>query len=323
MRALIVDGDRLTLGEVPTPTAGPGEVRIRVAATALNRADLLQRKGHYPPPPGASPLLGLEVSGSIDQVGAHVTGWKEGDPVCALLAGGGYAEHVVVDAGSVMAIPAGLTLETAAAVPEAFLTAFQAIHALGALPVGGRLLIHAGASGVGTAAIQLARLHDATVWVTASASKHAACRALGAHHAIDYRMEPFAERIRADTDGAGVDMIVDVVGAPYLAANVDALAMDGRLVLLGTMGGHRVADFSLLRVLAKRVSLLASTLRNRSVAYKAHLVTAFRAHIGTAFDMGRLRPVIDRVYPWTEAEDAHARMAANKNVGKLVLLLDR
>ena len=324
MRAVLVEApggaDQLRLGEAPRPEPGAGEVRVRVHATALNRADLLQRQGQYPPPPGASEILGLEAAGIIEAVGEGVDGGRLGARVMALLPGGGYAEYVTLPARMAIPIPENLTLEEAAAVPEVFLTAYQALHWLGAVEAGQRVLVHAGASGVGTAAIQLARAAAATVYVTASAPKHEACLALGAEAAIDYRTEDFAERIADLTGGAGVHVILDFIGASYFDQNLAALGTDGRLVLLAMMGGTTVEQVNLARLFRKRIHLI-TTLRSRSVDYKIRLTEAFSADALPRFKTGVLRPVIDSVRDWTEVRAAHRHMEANRNVGKIVLTI--
>ncbi len=323
MRAVLMRAsggpDVLYLGEYPTPTPGPGELLIRVRATSVNRADILQREGKYPPPPGASPILGLDVAGTVVALGPGVTGWQVGDRVLGLLEGGGYAEYAVLPAGMAMPIPDNLSFEEAAAIPEVFLTAYQALVWLGELQVGEQVLIHAGASGVGTAAIQLARRLGAKVHVTASAAKHEACRALGAETTIDYHREDFALRLLEASEGRGVNLILDFIGAPYLIPNLHCLASDGRIVLLATMGGSRVEPFDLRLLFAKRARLIASTLRNRSRDYKVRLTQEFAGRFLNDFAEGRLRPVIDRIYDWTEVAEAHRRMEANLNVGKIVL----
>lgn len=325
MRAVLVEApggaDQLRLGEAPRPEPGAGELRVRVRATALNRADLLQRQGQYPPPPGASEILGLEAAGVIEAVGEGVDAGRVGARVMALLPGGGYAEYVTVPARMAMPIPENLTFEEAAAVPEVFLTAYQALHWLGAVEAGQRVLVHAGASGVGTAAIQLARAAGATVYVTASAPKHDACLALGAEAAIDYRTEDFAERIADLTGGAGVHVILDFIGASYFEQNITALGTDGRLVLLAMMGGTTVDEVNLAHLFRKRIHLITTTLRSRSVAYKIRLTEAFAVDALPRFQTGALHPVIDSVRDWTEVREAHRHMEANRNVGKIVLTI--
>jgi putative PIG3 family NAD(P)H quinone oxidoreductase len=323
MRAVVFDqpGDEsvLHVSEVEAPLLAPGALRIRVAAAGVNRADLLQRRGLYPPPPGASPLLGLECAGHVSELGAGVAGWKPGDRAMALLAGGGYAEEVVVDAGSALPVPDALSFEEAAALPEVHLTVFLNVFELGALPRQGRLLVHGGGSGIGTAAIGLAKLAGARVIVTAgSDEKCARCRALGADLAINYRTEKFLDAVRAATDGAGVDVVLDSIGAPYLADNLAALAVGGRLVLIGLMGGAK-AELNLAALLARRLSLIGSTLRTRSVEEKARLVAAFRARFGADLAAGRIRPVVDRVLPFARAADAHRLLQASEHFCKVVL----
>jgi len=323
MRAVLVfqegDPEHMTIGEVPTPSPGADEVRVRVHATALNRADTFQRRGHYPPPEGASTILGLEMAGVVEETGDGVIDWHEGDRVFSLLAGGGYAEQVVVHKDLLMAVPPGLSMREAAAIPEVFLTAYQALHWLGGLQSGHRVLIHAGASGVGTAAIQLAKDAGACPYVTASAPKHDVCRDLGAEAAIDYESEDFAARVDALTDGDGVHIIIDFIGAPYFHQNVASLAMDGRIVQLATLGGSTVEEVSLRDLMAKRVHLLTSTLRNRSLDYKIQLTQEFASDVLPEFVDGQMQPVIDSTYDWTEVADAHRRMENNENAGKIVL----
>ncbi len=323
MRAVVFDqpGEEsvLHVAEVDAPPLGPNELRIRVAAAGVNRADLLQRRGMYPPPPGASPILGLECAGEVVELGASVRGWKRGERVMALLAGGGYAEDVVVDAGSALRVPDALALEEAAALPEVYLTVFLNVFELGALPEHGRLLVHGGGSGIGTAAIQLGKLAGANVIVTAgSDEKCARCRALGADVAVNYRTEKFLDAVRAATDGAGVHVVLDSIGAPYLADNVAALAVGGRLVLIGLMGGAS-AELNLAALLARRLSLIGSTLRARPLDEKARLVAAFQSRFGAALAAGRIRPVVDSVLPFARAAEAHRRVQASEHFGKVVL----
>jgi putative PIG3 family NAD(P)H quinone oxidoreductase len=327
MKAVLVPDpgppENLMLGEVPTPEPGHDELLVRVHATALNRADTLQRRGKYPPPEGASEILGLEVAGTVAAKGDGCVEWGEGDRVCGLLPGGGYAEYAVLHKQMAMAVPPGLSLTEAAAIPEVFLTAFQALAWLAKVQPEEVALIHAGASGVGTAAIQLARSSGAVPYVTASAPKHDLCLDLGAEAAIDYKTEDFAARLDALTDGHGADVILDFIGAPYFHANLSALATDGRIVQLATLGGHRVEEVSLRTLMAKRVSLLATTLRARALAYKIRLTEEFAAHAMPLFLDGTLRPVIDSTYDWADVAEAHRRMEANENAGKIVLEVHR
>jgi putative PIG3 family NAD(P)H quinone oxidoreductase len=326
MRAVVFDqpGDEsvLRVGEVDAPALGPNELRIRVAGAGVNRADLLQRRGMYPPPPGASPVLGLECAGEVVEVGERVSGWMRGDRAMALLAGGGYAEQVVVDAGSALPVPRALANTEAAALPEVYLTVFLNVFQLGALPAGGSLLVHGGGSGIGTAAIQLGKLAGARVLVTAgSDEKCARCRALGADVAVNYRTAKFRDAVREATGGAGVDVVLDSIGAPYLADNLASLAIGGRLVLIGLMGGAQ-AELNLGALLVRRLSLIGSTLRTRPVAEKAALVAGFRARFGDALEAGRIRPVVDRVLPFSRAADAHRLLQASEHFGKVVLTPD-
>lgn len=323
MRAVVVteegDPEHMTIGEVPTPEPGADEVLVKVHATALNRADTFQRRGHYPPPEGASEILGLEMAGTVAEVGPGVVDWAENDRVFALLDGGGYAEYTVVHKDRLMAIPPGMSMQEAAAVPEVFLTAYQALHWLGGVQSEHNVLIHAGASGVGTAAIQLSRHAGAHPHVTASAPKHDLCRKLGAASTIDYESEDFAERIAEITDGDGVNIIIDFIGAPYFHRNVDSLALDGRIVQLATLGGSTVEQVRLRDLMAKRAHLLASTLRSRSLAYKVELTQEFASDVLPHFIEGELRPVIDSEFGWTDVAEAHRRMENNENAGKIVL----
>ena len=325
MKAVLTErpGDEtvLRVGEAPAPLVGPGELRIRVAATAVNRADLLQRQGLYPPPPGASPILGLECAGTVAELGAGVSGWRVGDRAMALLAGGGYAEEVVVHAGSALPVPERLSLEEAAAVPEAFLTAHLNLFELGGLRAGAAALVHGGGSGVGTAAIQLARAAGARVFVTAgSEEKCARCRALGAELAVNYRSESFRERVQEATGGRGVEVVLDPIGAAYLADNLASLAVGGRLVLIGLMGGAK-AEIGLGALLTRRLSVIGSTLRTRPVEEKAALVAAFLARFGAELAAGRIRPIVDRVLPLAAVAEAHRVMKASEHFGKIVLTL--
>lgn len=323
MKAVLIDkpGDEtaLRIGEAEPPALVAGALRIDVVATAVNRADLLQRQGLYPPPPGASPILGLECAGVVAEVGAGVTGWKPGDRAMALLAGGGYAAQVVVDAGSALPVPERLTLEQAAAVPETFLTAFLNLFQLGGLASGGAALVHGGGSGVGTSAIQMIRAAGARALVTAgSPEKCARCRELGADVAIDYRQEAFAERVREATGGKGVDVVLDSIGGPYFADNLASLALGGRLVLIGLMGGAKV-EANLAVLLGKRISVIGSTLRTRSLAEKAAIVRGFAERFGADLAAGRIAPVVDEVLPLERVAEAHRKMKASTHFGKIVL----
>jgi putative PIG3 family NAD(P)H quinone oxidoreductase len=310
MRAILVKPDHsLVLGEAPPPLLGPHDLRIAVHATSVNRADLLQRAGKYPPPPGASEILGLECAGVVSEAGAEVHGWAVGDRAMALLAGGGYAEEVVVDAGSAMHVPDFLSDEEAAAVPEVFLTAFLNLFLLARLREGESVLIHGGGSGVGTAATTLAKLAGARVLVTAgSAAKCEQCLAHGADVAINYREEDFVERAR------GVNVILDHIGARYLPRDLEALAVDGRIVIIGSMGGERLAQIDVVQLLGKRVQVIGSTLRSRGVAEKKAIVDAFVERFAL-----RVRPVVHTVLPLERADEAHKLMESSDHFGKIVL----
>ncbi len=311
--------ENLYLGEWETPQPKPHEVLVKVKATALNRADTMQRKGMYPPPPGASPILGLEIAGVITEIGTSVTEWKIGDKVCGLIAGGGYAEYAVIPASQALPIPSNLSFEEAAGIPEVFLTAFQAINWIGQLQQGESILIHAGASGVGTAAIQIAKAIGAKVFVTASKGKHETCLQLGAEKAIDYKNENFQEQILAYTEGKGVDMLIDFIAAPYLQQNLNSMNFDGRIVLLALMGGLVAPNVNMLPILFKRIRIQGSTLRARSLEYKARLTKDLHDFAWERFETGEFKPVIDSVYDWTEVVVAHEYMEANKNIGKIIL----
>lgn len=312
MRA-IVGSETLCWGEVPDPVAGPGEVVLAVRATSVNRADLLQRRGFYPPPPGASPLLGLEAAGVVASVGPDVTGWEAGDEAMALLAGGGYAERVAVDARHLLPIPAAVGLPDAGAVPEVYVTAWLNLWGLGGLQPGERVLIHGGSGGVGTAAIQLARERGAVVTTTAGGpARCARCVEIGAHRALDHRTDDFA--------AAGpFDLILDVIGAKCLDRNLNSLAPDGRLVVIGLQGGTR-AELDLGRLLTKRITVVGSTLRARSADDKAALLARFRQEVWPLLDAGAIRPVIADRLPLPEAGEAHRRLAAGDVFGKLLLV---
>lgn len=323
MQAIIVEktdsGSELRLGEAPAPEMVPGALRIKVAATAVNRADLLQARGLYPPPPGASEILGLECAGEVLEVAAGVTGWKPGDRAMALLAGGGYASEVVVDAGSALRVPAAWSLEAAAAVPEVFLTVFLNVFQLAALPAAGSVLVHGGGSGIGTATIQLVKAIGGSVVVTAgSDAKCARCLELGADVAVNYNDGDFVAACKEATGGAGVDVVLDSIGAPYLEQNLASLAVGGRLVLIGLMGGAKT-EINLGMLLAKRLSVIGSTLRARPVEEKARIVAAFAERFGEALEDGTLKPAVDRVLPLAEAEQAHRVVEASSHFGKVVL----
>lgn len=310
----------LRIGDHPDPLPKAGELLVRIRATALNRADLLQRRGKHSPPEGASEILGLEMAGEIWEAGPACEGWKPGDRVCALLPGGGYAQKAVVPAGMAMRIPDNLSYEEAAAIPEAFLTAYHNLFSLGGLRPGSTVLVHAGGSGVGTAAIQLIREAGGASLVTAgSPRKIARCRDLGARSGWNYREGPFAPWVAARTEGRGVDLILDFVGAPFFGQNLQSLAPDGKLIVIGAMGGAVAERVNLLDLLFRRLQILGTSLRSLDTARKIELTQRFAGFALPRFADGRLGPVIDSVYDWSEVADAHLRMESNENVGKIVL----
>jgi putative PIG3 family NAD(P)H quinone oxidoreductase len=305
--------------QVPDPEPGPGEVLVDVVASAVNRADLLQRQGHYDPPPGTSPYLGLECSGRVAALGDGVEGWAVGDEVCALLTGGGYAEKVAVPAGQLLPLPTGVDLVDAAGLPEVTCTVWSNVFMLAGLRPGETLLVHGGASGIGTMAIQLGRAMQARVAVTAgSPEKLARCQDLGAEILVDHRAEDFVERVRSATDGHGADVVLDLIGAKYLARNVEVLATSGRLVVIGLQGGTK-AELDLGLLMRKRAAVLATVLRARPPEEKAAVVASVREHVWPLVGSGTVRPVVDRVLPMAEAARAHRVLEAGENVGKVLL----
>jgi len=326
MKAILIDksGDepKLLLGDAPNPQMRPGCLRLRVAAAAVNRGDLVQVAGFYPPPPGASEILGLECSGEVVEVADDVTGFAAGDRVMALIPGGGYAEEVVVHAGSVMRVPERLTLHEAAAFPEVFLTVHLNVFMLARLPEGGAALVHGGGSGIGTAAIQLVKAAGATCIVTAgSEDKCKRCLELGADVAVNYRDGDFVAAAREATGGAGVDVVLDSIGGRYLDQNLQALDIGGRLVVIGLMGGSR-AELNLGAILMRRLQILGSTLRARPEAEKADIVAGLLDRFGDALEAGRIDPVVDRVLPLADAGEAHRVVEASEHFGKVVLAVD-
>lgn len=310
----------LRLGEAPAPEATAGRVLIRVVATSVNRPDAIQREGRYPPPPGESEILGLEAAGTVEAVGPGVDAFSPGDRVLALLPGGGYAELAAAPAGQVMRIPERLSFEQAACIAESYITAYLNVFLLGRLAAGETVLVHGGSGGVGTAAIQLCRAlaPRATVIATASAAKAERVAALGAARVVDYGSEDFADAVLGHTDGRGADVILDHIGGPYLARNLKALAIGGRLVVIGVMGG-RSAELDVARLMMKRQQILGSVLRPRSVAEKSAIIERFASEVLPLFASGTIAPVIDRVYPMAEAAEAHRAMEAGEHFGKIVL----
>ena len=323
MRAVVCNGaggpDVLEVTQVAEPLPAADEVLVDVAAAGVNRADLLQRQGHYPPPPGASPVLGLECAGVVSAVGSDVDPWRVGDRVCALLAGGGYAERVAVPAGSVAPVPSGLDLITAAALPEAAATVWSNVFMLAGLQPGETLLVHGGAGGIGTMAIQLGAALGARVLATAgSAAKLAVCAELGAEVGINYREQDFVEVVREVTEGAGADVVLDIMGAAYLPRNVAALAVAGRLVVIGLQGGAK-AHLDLGALLRKRGAVLATSLRPRPPGEKAAIMSGVVEHVWPLVADGTVRPIVHATYALDQVRDAHRALEDGTHVGKVLL----
>jgi len=324
MHAVVItepgDPDVLQWTEVEDPVPGQGEVLVDVAGSGVNRADMMQRQGFYPPPQGASPYPGLECSGTVAAVGPEVTGWRPGDAVCALLTGGGYAEKVAVPAGQLLPVPASVSLRHAATLPETACTVYSNVFLGAGLKAGETLLVHGGASGIGTMAIQLAKQAGATVAATAgSAEKLKSCRELGADITINYHDEDFVQAIKKATQGRGADVILDIIGAAYLARNIDALAPDGRIAIIGLQGGRK-AELDLSKLMAKRGTISCTTLRARPREQKADIVRAVREQVWPLVDAGAIRPVVHCELPLAEAAEAHRIMTASTHTGKILLL---
>ncbi|MGO4600576.1 NAD(P)H-quinone oxidoreductase [Terrabacter sp. 2YAF2] len=323
MRAITIpepgDADSLVLDEVPDPEVRAGQVLIDVVAAGVNRADVMQRMGHYPPPPGASDYPGLEVSGRIAALGEGVEGWQMGDEVCALIDGGGYAERVVAPAEQVLPVPRGVSLVDAAGLPEVACTVWSNVFLVANIQPGQVLLVHGGSSGIGTMAIQLGKAVGAHVAVTAgSQAKLDVCRDLGAEFLVNYREEDFVERIRELTKGHGADVILDNMGAKYLARNVEALAISGRLVTIGLMGGRK-GELDMGMLLAKRAAVIATSLRARPATEKAAIVAAVREHVWPLIESGAVKPVVQSRHPLEHAAEAHREMEASGHIGKILL----
>ena len=311
---------RLVAGETERPVPGPCEILIKVAASGINRADLLQARGHYPPPPGASPILGLEVSGTVAEIGPDTTAYKIGDEICALLTGGGYAQFALAHVSCILPVPKHVTLMDAAALPEAHFTAWTNLMDAGRLKPGESVLVHGGASGIGTAAIQILAALRHTVFVTAgSEGKCKICLELGARRAIDYRTEDFVAAIKEETEGRGVDVILDMVGGDYIQRNIEAAALWGRIVNIAYQKGAE-AKINFAPVIAKRLTLAATTLRARTHDEKAVIRDALAATVWPLIAERRIRPAIDGVYPLAEAMKAHERMAEGSHTGKILLI---
>jgi len=303
----------------PLPQLHPGQVLIKVAAAGINRPDVLQRQGAYPPPPGASDLLGLEVAGTVAALGQGVKRPILGAEVCALVAGGGYAEYVAVDARHCLRIPGTLDMVQAAALPETFFTVWHNVFERGRLQAGERFLVHGGSGGIGTTAIQMAKVMGAVVLTTASAPKLEACRALGADRAIDYAAEDFVEAVKAETEGKGVDVILDMIGCDYIPRNIKALAVEGRLVSIAFQRGA-TAEVNFMPVMLKRLMLTGSTLRPQSDLVKARIAQGLAEKVWPHLDSGRVRPVVHATFPLADAADAHRLLESNAHIGKIVLV---
>lgn len=324
MKAIVLDGVGgpavLKPANVEAPAVGPGRVLLRVHATSVNRPDAIQRQGHYPPPPGESPILGLEAAGTVEAVGADVTGFTRGERVFALLGGGGYAELALAHAGHVMRIPSSMSFEQAACICETYLTAYMNLFLYARVADGETVLLHGGGGGVTTAAMQLVKTlrPRARILVTASTGKVERVAALGADVVIDYKNEDFADAVQRHTDKRGVDVILDHLGGSYLERNVRSLAVGGRLAVIGVMGGRK-AELDVGRVLAGRLSILGSVLRPRPVEEKAAIIRAFEREVMPHFASGRITPLISKVYPLEQAAEAHRAMESGEHFGKLVL----
>lgn len=321
--AIAIDGfggpEVLRPQQTTLPDLRPDEVLIAVKAAGVNRPDVLQRAGAYPPPPGASPIPGLEVAGTIAQVGSDVAAFAVGDAVCALVNGGGYAHHAIAPAVQCLPIPAGLSFVEAAALPETTFTVWTNVFDRAHLQPGESLLVHGGASGIGTTAIQIAHALGSRVFATAGgAEKRAACERLGAERCIDYREEDFVAVIREATGNRGVDVVLDIVGGPYLARNIDVLAFDGRLTEVGVMQGPE-GTLNVGKVMHKRLWITGSTLRPRSTEEKGAIARAVRVHVWPLIEAGKVKPIIDRTYPLEDAAEAHRRMESSDHIGKIVL----
>ena len=312
--------DVLVPVERPNLSPGPGEVLIKVRAAGVNRPDVMQRRGRYPPPPGASDIPGLEVAGTVEAVGDGVDGWSSGDKICALVAGGGYAEFCIAPSPQCLPIPRGMDFVAAAAIPETFFTVWTNAFERGKLKAGESILIHGGSSGIGTTAIQLARAFEARVFATAGSSdKCAACERLGAERCINYRETDFVEAIRELTGGAGVNVVLDIIGGPYVPKNLEALAVEGRLVQIGVLGGAKT-ELNVAVIMHKRLTVTGSTLRVRSIADKAAIAAAVREHVWPLLESGAVKPLIYATFPLRDAAEAHRLMESSAHIGKIVLV---
>ena len=312
--------DVLVPVERPNLSPGPGDVLIKVVAAGVNRPDVMQRRGRYPPPPGASDIPGLEVAGTVEAVGDGVSDWSSGDRICALVTGGGYAEFCLAPSPQCLPIPRGMDFVAAAAIPETFFTVWTNVFDRGKLKAGESILIHGGSSGIGTTAIQLARAFDARVFATAGSSdKCAACERVGAEHCINYRETDFVEAIRELTGGAGVNVVLDIIGGPYFPRNLEALAVEGRLVQIGVLGGAKT-ELNVAIIMQKRLTVTGSTLRVRAIADKAAIAAALREHVWPLLESGTVKPLIYATFPLRDAAAAHRLMESSAHIGKIVLV---
>lgn len=319
MQAIEIVDDELKLIDLAMPQPGRGELLIKVAAAGVNRPDIMQRQGVYPPPTGASSILGLEVAGTVVTIGEQVDSWQVGDRVCALVTGGGYAEYCLASAGCCLPVPQGLSLVDAAALPEAFFTVWSNVFDRGRLKPGESLLVHGGGSGIGTVAIQLAKVFGSRVYITAgSDEKCRRCLTLGADAAFDYRQQDFVEQLSILTGGRGVDVVLDMIGGDYMPRNLKVLATEGRLVQIAIQHGAK-AELNLWSMMIKRLTLTGSTLRARDDGFKSEIARALLSNVWPLLAAGSIKPVIDSVFPLAEAEQAHARMMSGKHFGKIVL----
>ncbi len=326
MKVVIIDKPggvgNLKFGTVDKPVINENEILVKVKAAGLNRADILQRQGKYPPPDGASDILGLEISGEVDELGGNVSKWKVGDNVFGLIPGGGYAEYAKIHKDMAIKKPEEISFEEAAAVPEVFLTAYQALFWNARIKKDDYVLIHAGASGVGTAAIQLVKDFGAYAIITASKGKLHICLSLGAEKAIDYKSEQFDEEVLSFTNNIGVDIIIDFIGADYFEKNIRSLNQNGKLIFLASLSGSKIQEVDIRKIMSKWISIIGSTLRTRSLDYQIKLSQEFADYSLPKFKTGKLKPVIDKVFNWKDVADAHRYLEDNKNIGKLVLKID-
>ncbi len=326
MKAILVDEpggiEKLKIGNTDKPVINENEILIKVKAAGINRADIIQRQGNYPPPKGASDILGLEISGEVVDLGENVSEWIIGDKIFGLIPGGGYAEYAKIHKDMAIKKPEEISFEEAAAIPEVFLTAYQALFWNAGIKKDDYVLIHAGASGVGTAAIQLVKDFGAHPIITASKSKHNFCLSLGAEKAIDYRSEEFDEEVLNFTNNKGVDIIIDFIGNDYFEKNIRSLNQNGKLIFLATMSGFKIKEVDIRKIMSKWISIIGSTLRTRNLDYQIKLTKEFSEYTLIKFTTGKLKAVIDKVYSWKDAAEAHKYIEENKNTGKLVLKID-